>query len=239
LSLYIETEKHRILFDTGSSGAFADNALAMGIDLGKVDFVVLSHGHYDHGGGLGRFAAMNPTAPIYVSCHAFSRCYNARGKYIGLDPALRSLESIHYVRDHIWLDEDVELFPGVTVLEQYPMDTGGMAVAEGDCTRPDQFLHEQYLLIREHGKTVLISGCSHRGIENIVNAFRCDVLVGGFHFMKLEPDDPRIEQAAQVLLSHSAVFYTGHCTGQAQFLRLKEIMGDRLYGISTGDTIIL
>ena len=66
LSLYLETHDHRLLMDTGSTGAFADNAEALGIDLTRVDTVVLSHGHYDHAGGLLRFAALNPGAPIYL-----------------------------------------------------------------------------------------------------------------------------------------------------------------------------
>ena len=70
LSLYIETEEHKILFDTGQSDDFAENSRSMGIDLSKADMVILSHGHYDHGGGLKRFLEINQTAPVYVSRHA-------------------------------------------------------------------------------------------------------------------------------------------------------------------------
>ena len=71
LSIYIETKNHVILFDSGASGAFADNAEKLGVDLGKVEMAVLSHGHYDHGGGLPRFMEKNKTAPIYMSACAF------------------------------------------------------------------------------------------------------------------------------------------------------------------------
>ena len=71
LSLYIETGCHKILFDAGQSGAFADNAEALGIDLSAVDFAVLSHGHYDHGNGLVRFLEINGTAPIYLRRDTF------------------------------------------------------------------------------------------------------------------------------------------------------------------------
>ena len=71
LSIYIETKNHVILFDSGASGAFADNAEKLGVDLGKVEMAVLSHGHYDHGGGLLRFMEKNKTAPIYMSACAF------------------------------------------------------------------------------------------------------------------------------------------------------------------------
>ena len=88
LSLYIETDTHKILFDAGQSAAFADNAEKLGVDLRKVDFAVLSHGHYDHSGGLGRFLEINGTASVYVSRYAFEPHYSANG-YIGLDPALQ------------------------------------------------------------------------------------------------------------------------------------------------------
>ena len=89
LSLYIETARRRILLDTGQTGAFAANAAALGVDLAAVDTAVLSHGHYDHGGGLERFLALNRTAPLYLSRHAFEAHYHGPEKYIGLDPALQ------------------------------------------------------------------------------------------------------------------------------------------------------
>ena len=84
LSLYLETHDHRLLMDTGSTGAFADNAEALGIDLTRVDTVVLSHGHYDHAGGLLRFAALNPGAPIYLQAGADGDFYHG-DRYIGID----------------------------------------------------------------------------------------------------------------------------------------------------------
>ena len=80
LSLYIEANGLRILFDAGQSDAFAENAQRLGVDLSGVDLAVLSHGHYDHGGGLMRFLELNDHAPVYVSSHAFGGHYNASGK---------------------------------------------------------------------------------------------------------------------------------------------------------------
>ena len=88
LSLYIETAEHKILFDMGQTDLFSHNAAALGIDLAAVDIAVLSHGHYDHGGGLARFLTLNRTAPIYVNRHAFEPHYHGVEKYIGLDTAL-------------------------------------------------------------------------------------------------------------------------------------------------------
>ena len=232
LSLYLETGEHRILFDAGQSAAFADNAEKLGVDLGKVDFAVLSHGHYDHSGGLGRFLKINETAPVYVSRWAFEPHYNVSGKYLGVDLSLQQKGCIRYVA------EETEPAPGMTLLrlETAPADTAGLLVEENGERKPDDFRHEQYLLVEEEGKRILISGCSHKGILKIVDAFRPDILIGGFHFMKIEEAE-KLETAANKLLSYDTVYYTGHCTGQKQYDYLKTIMGDRLHYISAGTVL--
>lgn len=232
LSLYLETGEHRILFDAGQSAAFADNAEKLGVDLGKVDFAVLSHGHYDHSGGLGKFLEINETAPVYVSRWAFEPHYNVSGKYLGVDLSLQQNGCIRYVA------EETEPAPGMTLLrlETAPTDTAGLLMEENGERKPDDFRHEQYLLVEEAGKRILISGCSHKGILQIVDAFRPDILIGGFHFMKMEEAE-KLEAAANKLISYDTVYYTGHCTGKKQYDYLKTIMGDRLHYLSAGTVL--
>ena len=232
LSLYLETDNHRILFDAGQSGAFADNAEKLGVDLETVDFAVLSHGHYDHSGGLGKFLEINETAPVYVSHWAFESHWESDGRYVGVDQTLKENERIRYVAEQTRLGEGITLYR----LEREPMDTAGLLVEEDGVRKPDDFRHEQYLLMEEAGKRILISGCSHKGILNIMDAFRPDVLVGGFHFMKME-DENLLRKAAEKLLQYDTVYYTGHCTGLKQYEFLKAIMGDRLHYISTGTVL--
>lgn len=237
LSLLIETEQYKILFDAGQSGAFADNAAQMGVDLGTVDFAVLSHGHYDHGGGLCRFLMLCPDAPVYVNQNAFGSFHNAAGKYIGLPTELSDSDRVIPVGDvH-------SPGPGVTLFscnkESRPCFWGsfGLTKGEGDLRRPDDFLHEQYLLIEEAGRRVVFCGCAHKGVLNILRWLRPDVLVGGFHFRDLDPAGPgrqTLEDAARILQQSGAVFYTGHCTGQAQYGFLKEILGDNLQPLFSG-----
>ena len=88
LSLFVETAEHKFLFDMGQTDLFARNAETLGVDLSKVDFAVLSHGHYDHGGGLNTFLALNDHAPVYMSRYAFEPHYNGTEKNIGLDQGL-------------------------------------------------------------------------------------------------------------------------------------------------------
>ena len=250
LSLYIETEHHKILFDTGQTDAFAKNADALGIDLNQADIAVLSHGHYDHGGGIRRFLELNDHAPVYMNCHAFEPHFSGLIKPIGLDSQLQKSDRIvllgdakNYPQDDVTvIDEELEFYSCNAREKKFEMNPYGLYRLENGEKVPEDFRHEQYLLIQENGKRVLISGCSHKGILNIVDWFQPDVLIGGFHFTKLDPDGEGrtvLEDAAQILKQYPTVYYTGHCTGQAQFAFLKERMGDQLHYLAAGDTIIL
>ena len=186
LSLYIEANGHKILFDMGQSPAFADNAKAMGVDLPKVDFAVLSHAHYDHSGGMQAFLSQNSRAPVYISPYAFDETLNAAGEYIGLDAALRGNPRLVPVIDPLRTAEGIAILSLEGHALGYPVDSCGLQVRRSGAVLPDDFRHEQYLLLTEGDKRVLISGCSHRGIVNIVHAFHPDVLIGGF-----SPDEAR------------------------------------------------
>lgn len=239
LSLFVETQSCCFLFDGGQTGAFAENAEKLGVDLGKVEFAVLSHGHYDHGGGLLRFLELNRRAKIYVNQNAFGAHHNGARKYIGLDPRLRESGRL------ILTGEVHTIAPGLTLstcndrIRRVPTDPFGLCRREGDSFIPEDFRHEHYLLIEEEGRRVLLSGCSHKGILNILDWFRPDVLVGGFHFKDLDPGSDRLREYGEALAGYDTVFYTGHCTGQAQFEVLRTILGDKLHAISTGAVVEL
>ena len=243
LSLFLETKGHRILFDAGQTDAFAGNAAELGIDLSQADLAVLSHGHYDHSGGLARFLTQNTIAPVYLHRDAFVPHFNAAGTYIGVDPILSGNPRLRYTDTEEALAEGITLFSCNERSRPFPFGSFGLTMQTGAEVSPDDFRHEQYLLIEENGKRICISGCSHKGILNILSWFRPDVLVGGFHFMKLDPgnasDARTLEAAALRLLQSPTVYYTGHCTGQAQFDFLKQRMGDRLHALSTGCVIEL
>ena len=241
LSLYIEACGKRILFDAGESGAAVTNAEKLGIDLKAVDIAILSHGHSDHCGGFIRFLHYNPHAPIWVRPEARGSYHNASGDCISMDPEVKYSPRVQLAGDEEKIGEGLTLFSCNDREKLVPIDSAGLLAWEkgtGNCY-PDDFLHEQYLCIEENGQRVLISGCSHKGILNITSWFRPDVLIGGFHYMRVDPQDPRLEASAKALLSYPTKYYTGHCTGAEQFAVMKKIMADRLHYLSTGTEIIL
>ena len=237
LSLYIETGKHHILFDSGQSGLFAENAAKLGVELSAVDFAVLSHGHYDHGGGLRRFLEINPTAPVYLSRHAFEPHFNASDKDIGLDTGLQNCDRLIFTGETHRITEGITLHACNNRKIPFKTDSAGLKSVQKGVLIPEDFRHEHYLLIEENDKRTLISGCSHKGILNIMEWFKPDVLVGGFHFMK-RPLDATLIKDAKRLDSFSASYYTCHCTGVEQYAFMQPHI-KRLHYLSAGETIIV
>ncbi len=223
LSLYIETAGKRILFDMGQSDLFLHNAQVLGVDLKAVDLAVLSHGHYDHGGGLTHFLPMNDHAPIYVSRYAFERHFNG-AKDIGLSPALSHCERLIFTDDVCRIGNGLTLYSCNEKERLTPINSGDMT-AEG---MAEDFRHEQYLLVEEGGKRVLFSGCSHKGIANVAAWFQPHVLVGGFHLSAL-PCDENLTALARQLAAYDTDYITCHCTGVAQYEYMRSALPRMTY----------
>lgn len=239
LSLYIETEKHKILYDFGQGTLFAENAQLLNVDLGKVDLAVLSHGHYDHGGGMEQFLKMNDHAPIYVSRYAWESHYSGE-RDISINRKLQGNPQIIEVGDCLKIDEELSLYSCNGFETVTSIDTAGLFVFDEKKMVPEDFRHEQYLVIKEKGKRIVISGCSHKGVMNITSYLRPDIFIGGFHYSKIEMDvsgKKRLQNSAQFLMASEADFYTCHCTGEKQAEYMQEIMGEKLRIISVGDEL--
>lgn len=237
LSLFVETAEVKFLFDMGQTDLFARNAETLGIDLTTVDFAVLSHGHYDHGGGLKTFLALNDHAPVYMSRFAFEPHYNGTEKYIGLNQDLKTSNRLIYVDEDMRITESIMVYGCHNAQKVMNFGSCGLNMIQDGRMTEDDFRHEQYLLVEENGNRILFSGCSHRGILNIMRWFRPDILIGGFHLSKL-PLDETLAGYAKALNAYPTVFYTGHCTGTAQYQFMKERMKN-LHYLSAGESIVI
>lgn len=167
LSLYIESDDKKILFDMGQSALFAENAIKLGIDLADVDFAVISHGHYDHAGGLKTFLDINSKAKVYIRRNAFCEHYNALHKYIGIDKSLEKSNRLVFTDDVFEICDRMTLYSCNDRNFRHSESSSEMWVLRDGQFVPDEFFHEHYLLITEGEKRILFSGCSHKGIINI------------------------------------------------------------------------
>ncbi len=252
LCIYTETKTHKMLLDTGKSGLFIENAKIAGIDISSVDTVFISHGHYDHTGGIRPFLTVNKTARIFINRHAFDGLYSLHGGefvFIGTDAALRSNPQVVLTDGDYSIDGELSVFRGIKTNEFASEANRRLFEKHGEEYIEDRFLSEQNFVINEDGKRVLYAGCSHLGIVNIINRFiektgePPAAVFGGFHLMI--PSEGRTVSAevirgiAKRLDGYPTRYYTGHCTGAAAFDMLKEILGEKIRYISTGDEIII
>ena len=151
LSLYIETGAHHILFDMGQTALYAANARALGVDLAGVDLAVLSHGHYDHGGGLAHFLAANPGAPVYLSRYAFEPHYHGSTKNIGLEPALAQNLRLRFTGETTPLGDGLTLYACNARPRRHDLGSFGLTTVRDGAFVAEDFRHEQYLLIEQAG----------------------------------------------------------------------------------------
>ncbi len=241
LSVYIEYKDKKILLDTGASDAFLKNAETMGIDLKKVDFGVLSHAHYDHADGLDAFFDTCPDIPFYLSENCRENAYGIKEdeplKYIGIkrgllkqyDDRIRFVKGTVEIADGVWLIPHSRKDYSKTALRGrlYRMEEGEKEAS------PENFNHEQSLVLETKEGLVIFNSCSHTGMENIVEEVREQLpgkkilaYFGGLHLFLLNDDE--IMQVADLIgtLGIEKVM-TGHCTGDHAF----ELLQERLPGV--------
>ena len=246
LSILLETDRHRILLDTGASDVFIRNAERLNIDLTTVDYVFISHGHSDHAGGLRYLMEINQQAKIIVSPDAISgKFYSKRGNLHSITTQWpEGLEKRIFLIDH-----SQEVVDSIHVIAHiphvHPMPKGNQNLyvlnTSGDYVH-DDFRHELALYV----DGLLFTGCAHSGLENILAACPWPVhsVVGGFHLLDGQETEEELTALAQRLLddensSPNTLFYTSHCTGDHVFAILKAVMGDHLHAFSCGTTFQL
>lgn len=254
MALHVKTNTGSILFDTGASSIFIENAENLGIDIQSVDKVIISHGHYDHGGGLSAFLEVNKKAIVYISKYAFGNFYSVKEgkeKYIGLDKKFLPEGRFVFIESQTKIDNDIEIFSGVKQRILSPSCNSSLFMREAgvEKLKEDDFKHEQNLIIREGDNTVLLCGCAHNGIVNIIEHYAEKYrslpthVIGGFHLYSHSLDKSErpetVFEVGRYLLDSSAEYYTGHCTGEEAYNILKRTMGQMIHKISAGSKIVI
>jgi 7,8-dihydropterin-6-yl-methyl-4-(beta-D-ribofuranosyl)aminobenzene 5'-phosphate synthase len=247
-SALVEVAGKRILFDTGNDAEiFAANVKAKGVDLKTLDFVVLSHRHSDHMAGLNYVLSVNPTVRIYAPKEGFgiygsslpSSFYrkdetlpSEMRYYGGVPPQVMKFGSAWRGANFELIDKTTEIAPGMTLIA---------LVSDASGTKE---LKELSLAVNTPEGLVLVVGCSHPGIEKIVEAAaainpKIHLIAGGFHLVVASDDVIAKTVAALKDTFKVENIAPGHCTGEPTFAALKKAFGDQYLYAGLGTTLPL
>jgi len=250
LSMWIESEGQRILFDTGQGSAFARNARVLGIDLKKTDILVLSHGHYDHTGGIPHVLQHGRKVNVYGHPGLAQPRYSIRdGRPRPIQMPRESAvalgrlppEYFHGVQQPEGLSGKIGVtgpIPRETTYE----DTGGPFFLDPEGRREDPIPDDLALWIRTDDGLIICVGCSHAGLVNTLNyvrrlngELRVRAVIGGFHLN--HASDTRLDRTAAMLLSlEPDLVVPCHCTGDRAVAALRAALGERVSPGAAGMT---
>ncbi len=249
LSVYIEAKGRKLLFDAGPSERFVENAKHLGVDLKQVDAVIISHGHYDHTGGVPAFCEINRSAPVYIHKNAFYETYGLEnGEWEKETCGIRwteeqkeAVESRLVRTDGVTrLSEEILISGTIPEIRGYePTETFYRRLENGRY-EPDPMDHEQILVIREPEGLYVFSGCSHRGVvpavryaRELFGGERIAALIAGMHLYSAEKA-MREKVIAQILSEEMDLVVPVHCTGIDAICDLKNALGEKCMAAAAG-----
>ena len=242
LSLFIEDKDKNILFDTGQSGKFILNAKKLGIDLSKTDTIVLSHGHYDHTGGLPNILKIKKNLPIIAHPRAIDDKYslkNGKMRFIGI-PIIKKW-NFQFTKEFKKVSENIYFLGEIE--KKFPLpETRFFKDKEG--VEHDLFRDDTSLVITGEKGISIICGCCHSGLMNTIESAKShfnsniDKILGGFHLA--DPKSDLVKETINYLKDISFNFLgLSHCTSEEVGNLLKKEFKGKAHIVKTGDTIYL
>lgn len=253
LSILVETKDIKILVDTGSSSTVPHNVRQLGVDLSSINKIVLSHGHFDHTGGL-KGVLLQAGRKIEVIAHpdVFDN-KNARfgqtDSYIGIPYERKELESagasFRFSKDPVWITDKIVTTGEIPMVTEYESIEPHFVVKTESGVVPDTFTDDQALVIKTDAGLVVILGCAHRGMINtlrhaqqITGVNEINTVIGGTHL--IQAGEERILMTAASLLEMGVQRVgVSHCTGTKASVLLAQQLGDVFFSNNTGSSITI
>ncbi len=251
LSMLIEFNDTTILFDTGKSGAFIQNAKALGKDLTKVDYVILSHAHYDHTGGLEEFLLLNKTAKVILKKEVLDERWSISNGYnrkIGF-PLRKRFSQLNgryfFIEETQEIIPNLFIFPKINRSENHTFTDSYLFVQQNNNLVPDTFNDELFITAIHNDKLIIFTGCAHNGVENMIATAiditqikNIDFIVGGTHLNRAS--DQQVQKTIEELSKYSikkAAF--NHCSGKHNIPIMNEQLEADITYAYAGETYIL
>jgi 7,8-dihydropterin-6-yl-methyl-4-(beta-D-ribofuranosyl)aminobenzene 5'-phosphate synthase len=247
-ALWIETADQRILFDTGQGGALFANAGKLGIDLSTTTILILSHGHYDHTGGVAGVLQLATGAVVYYHLDALRLRFSIHegiAKPVGMDPATaRTIRNLPATK-HKWVHKPLRINPDIGITGPIPRkykheDTGGPFFLDEQGAHPDPLIDDMALWLNTAHGVIVCTGCCHAGLNNTLSYINrlskkqhLHAIAGGFHL--LNANAKRIEKTITLLqLAAPEHILPSHCTGEKAIQTLQESFPNQTQSMHSG-----
>ncbi len=242
LAVWISVAGRRILFDSGQKAALFPNAEKLGIDLTTADLLVLSHGHYDHAGGVAEVIENAPSLQVYLHPAALDKRFSYRegnAKYIGMPEAARAAlggipqGNVHWVTSSMTIADGVGLSGPIPRLTEYE-DTGGPFYLDAEAKISDPISDDLALWFHSDRGLVVVVGCSHAGLINTLlqvqqasGETKLHAVIGGFHLNMAS--ELRLQHTVNALKKFAPdIIVPGHCTGDLAIKTLIKEFGEKV-----------